>query len=90
MPAGQRFYTPADVGEVLNVSVRQVRALLQSGDLRGIQVGGRNEWRIEHDELEGYIQRQYERAARFVREGAASGAGTHDGDRVEDEHPSAT
>lgn len=63
MPAdAPRFLTPADVAEVLNVTVRQVRALLNTGDLRGIQVGGRNMWRVEVVELEDYIKRQYARA----------------------------
>ena len=57
-----RFLTLADVAEVLNVTVRQVYALVRSGDLRGIQIGGRGQWRVEHVELEDYIQRQYARA----------------------------
>jgi len=57
-----RFLTLADVAEVLNVTVRQVYALVRSGDLRGIQIGGRGQWRVEHVELEDYIRRQYARA----------------------------
>jgi excisionase family DNA binding protein len=55
----QRFLKLTDVAEVLNVTTRQVYALVRSGDLRGIQVGGRNQWRIEDVELEDYIKRQY-------------------------------
>jgi excisionase family DNA binding protein len=61
-PLNPRFLTLADVGEVLNVTVRQVYALVRSGDLRGIQIGGRGQWRIEAVELEDYITRQYARA----------------------------
>ena len=61
-PATPRFLTLADVAEVLNVTVRQVYALVRAGDLRGIQIGGRGQWRIEDVELEGYISRQYEQA----------------------------
>ncbi|MFT4300052.1 MAG: helix-turn-helix domain-containing protein [Aeromicrobium sp.] len=57
-----RFLTLPDVAEVLNVTVRQVYALVRSGDLRGIQIGGRGQWRVEQVELEDYIQRQYARA----------------------------
>lgn len=57
-----RFLTLADVADVLNVTVRQVYALVRSGDLRGIQIGGRGQWRVEHDQLEDYIARQYARA----------------------------
>jgi excisionase family DNA binding protein len=62
MPSGgPRFLKLTDVAEVLNVTTRQVYALVRSGDLRGIQVGGRNQWRVEDVELEDYIKRQYER-----------------------------
>jgi excisionase family DNA binding protein len=55
-----RFYLLADVAEQLNISVVQARALVQSGELPAIQVGGRGQWRIEATELEAYIQRMYE------------------------------
>jgi excisionase family DNA binding protein len=58
-PSSPRFLTLADVAEVLNVTVRQVYALVRSGDLRGIQIGGRGQWRVESVELEDYISRQY-------------------------------
>ena len=57
-----RFLKLTDVAEVLNVTTRQVYALVRSGDLRGIQVGGRNQWRVEDIELEDYIKRQYARS----------------------------
>jgi len=57
MPA--RFLTLADVTEVLNISSAQAYALVRSGDLPAIQIGGRLQWRIEAAELEGYIQRMY-------------------------------
>lgn len=60
---GQRFLKLTDVAEVLNVTTRQVYALVRSGDLRGIQVGGRNQWRVEDIELEDYIKRQYARSS---------------------------
>ncbi len=60
-PLTPRFLTLADVAEVLNVTVRQVYALVRSGDLRGIQIGGRGQWRVEAVELEDYISRQYAR-----------------------------
>jgi excisionase family DNA binding protein len=55
-----RFLTLADVQEALNVKTAQAYALVRSGELRAIQVGGRNQWRVEASELEAYIQRQYE------------------------------
>lgn len=63
VPTGQqRFLKLTDVAEILNVTTRQVYALVRSGDLRGIQVGGRQQWRVEAIELEDYIKRQYERS----------------------------
>jgi excisionase family DNA binding protein len=54
-----RFLTLADVQEALNIKPAQAYALVRSGELPAIQIGGRNAWRIEADELEAYIQRQY-------------------------------
>ena len=55
-----RFITLADVEEVLNITATQAYALVRTGALPAIQVGGRGEWRIESSELEAYIERQYE------------------------------
>jgi len=55
----KRFLTLADVQELLNISQVQAYALVRSGDLPAIQIGGRNQWRIEASEVEAYIQRQY-------------------------------
>ena len=49
-----RFLTLAEVAEVLNVTTRQVYVLVRSGELRGVQVGGRNQWRVEDVELRDY------------------------------------
>jgi excisionase family DNA binding protein len=58
-PRSPRFLTLADVAEILSTSVAQVRALVHSGELRHIQIGGRQQYRIEAVELENYIQRLY-------------------------------
>ena len=55
----QRFLTIADVAETLNLSQSATRALLSSGELPAIQVGGKRTWRIEASGLERYIERQY-------------------------------
>jgi excisionase family DNA binding protein len=62
-----RFLTLADVAETLNISAAQTYALVRSGDLPAIKVGGRGQWRVEATELEGYITRQYEQTREFVR-----------------------
>lgn len=56
---GPRFLTLADVAEILATSVAQVRSLIHSGELRSIQIGGRQQYRVETVELEKYIARQY-------------------------------
>jgi excisionase family DNA binding protein len=54
-----RFLQLPDIAEILNISPVQARALVVSGELPAIQVGGRGQWRIEVTELEAYIQRKY-------------------------------
>ena len=54
-----RFLTIEQVAEELNVSVSQIRALLKSGELRGIQIGGRSVWRIDASDVEDYITEAY-------------------------------
>lgn len=64
--AQPRFLTLTDVGEVLNISSAQTYALVRSGALRAIKVGGRGQWRVESAELEAYIARCYDETASFV------------------------
>ena len=58
-----RFLTLADVAEILNISASQTYALVRSGDLQGIQIGGRNQWRVERSKLEEYIEQAYRKTA---------------------------
>lgn len=53
-----RFLTLADVCEVLNISSAQAYALVRSGKLPAIQVGGKGQWRVETLILEEYISRE--------------------------------
>ena len=57
--ASERFLTLADVAEVLNISASQTYALVRSGELEAIKIGGRGQWRVERDKLESYIARMY-------------------------------
>ena len=63
---GPRFLLLADVAEVLNISANQAYALVRNGDLKAIKVGGRGAWRVERDQLEAYIARQYRTTAEYV------------------------
>jgi excisionase family DNA binding protein len=62
-----RFLHLADVAEVLNISSAQAYALVRSGELAAIKVGGRGQWRVESSELENYIQRMYSQTRDFVQ-----------------------
>ena len=55
----RRFIPLTEVSEILDVSAAQAYALVRSGDLPAIKVGGRGQWRVETVELEAYIQRMY-------------------------------
>jgi len=64
----ERFLTLGDVAEILNISASQTYALVRSGDLKGIQIGGRNQWRVERIKLEEYIDEAYRRTAANLSE----------------------
>jgi excisionase family DNA binding protein len=70
--AQPRFLTLTDVAEVINISAAQTYAIVRSGALRALQVGGRNQWRVEATELEAYNQRCYEETAARVASGAVA------------------
>lgn len=59
-----RFLTLADTAEVLNVSLSQAYALVRTGELPAIKVGGSGRWRVERDVLESYIASKYEESRR--------------------------
>jgi len=63
-----RFLTLGDVAEILNISASQTYALVRSGDLQGIQIGGRNQWRVERSKLEEYNEQAYKRTASNLSE----------------------
>ena len=55
----RRFYTLPEVAEQLNITMSQMRALINRGDIEGIEIGGRNQWRIEDVKVDEYIDRLY-------------------------------
>ncbi|WP_307277473.1 helix-turn-helix domain-containing protein [Arthrobacter sp. W4I7] len=65
----RRFLTAEQVAEELNVGLRPVRGLLKTGELRGIQVGGRGLWRVGVQDLEDYISQAYSVTADRVAAG---------------------
>ena len=63
----KRFIPLTEVSEILDISSAQAYALVRSGDLPAIKVGGRGQWRVETTALEDYIQRMYTQTREFVR-----------------------
>ena len=68
-----RFLTLTDVAEILQISSSQAYALVRSGELPAIQIGGRGQWRVEQLVLDQYIDDKYAETRRLVEE-AKSGS----------------
>lgn len=64
-----RFLTIEQVAQELNVGEPLVRTLLRSGELRGIQVGGRGVWRVGIADLDAYIDEAYARTSHKIARG---------------------
>jgi excisionase family DNA binding protein len=64
--AQRRFLQLTEVAEILNTSSAQVYALVRTGELPAIKIGGRGQWRVEDAQLEAYIARMYEETRQFV------------------------
>lgn len=69
-----KFVPLEHVMEELTITKSQAYALVRSGDLRAIRVGGRGQWRVDLQELEAYIKRAYAAAADEVSCRAVDGA----------------
>ena len=63
-----RFLLLDDVAVELSTSKAQVYAMVRSGDLPAIKVGGRGQWRVERAKLEAYIAKAYTDTATWVRD----------------------
>ncbi|WP_292865189.1 helix-turn-helix domain-containing protein [Microbacterium sp.] len=63
---GDRLYTPAEVAEMLQLSVDEVIALVLDARLRGVKVGSPARWRVEAASVEGYLDDQAEEARRMA------------------------
>lgn len=55
----RKFVSLDEVDRIFSITKSQAYALVRSGDLRAIRVGGRGQWRIELAEIEEYIRRAY-------------------------------
>lgn len=61
-----RLLAPAQVSEVLGVSVDEVMALVSDGQLKGMRVGSPARWRVEEASLAAYLDDQAEAARRMA------------------------
>jgi excisionase family DNA binding protein len=66
MAGSPRFLQLTDVAEILNISAAQTYALVRSGELPAIKIGGRGQWRVESTALERYIERMYSETKDFI------------------------
>lgn len=64
-----RMLTLEEVQEILNLGKPLVYALVKSGELKAIQVGGRGIWRVRQDDLAAYIDAAYEKTAERIASG---------------------
>lgn len=62
-----RYLTLEDVATYLSVSTTQVYALVRSGELPGIKIGGRGFWRVDKQRLEEYLERLEQETAEWAR-----------------------
>ncbi|WP_152351510.1 helix-turn-helix domain-containing protein [Brachybacterium subflavum] len=61
-----RFVSLEHVQSELSISYQQALALVRSGELRAIKVGGRGQWRVSLGALEDYIADRYAETAAMV------------------------
>lgn len=55
----RRFLPLVEVCEILAISAAQGYALVRSGELPAIQIGGRGQWRVDAAVLEQFIRDKY-------------------------------
>lgn len=64
---GQRFLTLRQVSEELGTSSAEAYALVRSGTLPAIKIGGRGQWRVGRVDLETYVAQAYQDTAAFIQ-----------------------
>lgn len=64
-----RMLSIGEVKDILNVGMPTLYVLLRSGELRGVQIGGRGIWRISEDDLAAYLDRAYQETEERIATG---------------------
>lgn len=62
-----RYLKLEDVAAYLSVSVPQVYALVRSGDLPAVKIGGRGVWRVDREKLDAYLENLEEETAKWAK-----------------------
>ncbi len=52
-----KLFTPAQVAEILQVSVPTVKRWLLIGELQGLKLGPGGQWRVRSDALAAYVNK---------------------------------
>ena len=63
-----RFFTLEQTARYLNVSVPQVYALVRSGELPAIKIGGRGIWRVDRRQLDDYLDSLMKKTQEWAKE----------------------
>ncbi|NED96707.1 helix-turn-helix domain-containing protein [Phytoactinopolyspora alkaliphila] len=74
----RKLLTLKETAEILSASHAQVYALVRSGDLPAMKMGGRGQWRIDPDRLSEYIERSHQLTDAWVRQHPMSRATSDD------------
>jgi excisionase family DNA binding protein len=61
-----RFLKLDDVAEELNTTHNQIYALVRTGALRAVKIGGRGQWRVARVDLEQYIENAYTETKQYI------------------------
>lgn len=64
-----QFLTIDQVAEILNVNKPTIYALLRSGEMKGLRLGGRGVWRISEDDLQAFLDTAYQETAERIAVG---------------------
>jgi excisionase family DNA binding protein len=62
-----RYVKLEDVAAYLSVSVPQAYALVRSGELPAVKIGGRGVWRVDKHKLDAYLEKLEEETAAWAR-----------------------
>jgi excisionase family DNA binding protein len=62
-----RYLTLEDVATYLSTSVPQVYALVRSGELPAIKLGGRGVWRVDRSKLDTFLDDLEARTAEWAK-----------------------